>query len=62
MSPLVAARCGDICGTDAGPSLREDALGLHSTIRAAAHGGWPWSVPAQISKYAAPPIRSDILG
>jgi hypothetical protein len=37
------------------------ALGLHSTIRAAARGGSPERVPAQVSKYATPLIRSDIL-
>src|SRR5262245_24828543 len=39
---------------------RTDALGMHSTIRAAARLG-RLDVPAHVSGYAAPPLRSDIL-
>src|SRR5436305_1975586 len=41
------------------PPAARDALGMHSTIRAAAPRGEV--VPAQLSGYAATPIRSDIL-
>jgi len=43
-----------------GHLFNSDALGMHSTMRAAAPC-WTNPVPAQKSRYAASPIRSDIL-
>jgi hypothetical protein len=64
--PPVAARRGEIFGMDAWPTTTRlppdhHALGLHSTIRAAAPLSWLTVVPAQLSGYAASPLRSDSL-
>src|SRR5262249_20089532 len=75
MSPPVAARRGEIFSMDAGRSATDDACpmpGNHCTTArdrfrvALDYSGfgtvrYPW-VPPQLSRSAAPPIRSDIIG
>src|SRR5262245_15227594 len=61
MSPPVAARRGEIRGTDASPAaIRAPTPWGCTRLFELRHAGGD-GVPAQVSGYAAPPIRSDIL-
>ena len=61
MSPPVAARCGEIGGTDASPGPTGVPTPWGCTRLFELRHASGELVPAQVSGYATPPIRSDIL-